>query len=276
VFVGDGIVITAAIVGAEVMREDSPYIPYSAQELAEEARRCVAAGASIIHLHVRNPDGSPSQAEPLFRAAIRAIREKTDAIVQVSTGGAVGMSLEERLGGLGAGAEMATLSCGSVNFGDGVFINSMPEMREVARRIRRHGLLPELEIFDAGHLDNAQRLIAEGAVGANSFLQFVLGVEGAIGARKSVLRFLLQELPRGAHWSVAAIGRHEFPMIAFAMELGGHARVGLEDNLYLERGVLAKGSAPLVEKAVQLARERGREPLSVRRVRALIERAHAA
>ena len=273
---GDGIVVTAAIVGAEVMREDSPYIPYSAQEIAEEARRCVAAGASIIHLHVRNPDGSPSQAEPLFRAAIRAIREKTDAIVQVSTGGAVGMSLEERLGGLAAGAEMATLSCGSVNFGDGVFINSMPEMREVARRIRRHGLLPELEIFDAGHLDNAQRLIAESAVGTNSFLQFVLGVEGAIGARKNVLRFLLQELPRGAHWSVAAIGRHEFPMIAFAMELGGHARVGLEDNLYLERGVLAKGSAPLVEKAVQLARERGREPLGVKRVRALIERAHAA
>lgn len=272
----DGIVVTAAIVGAEVMREDSPYIPYTAQEIAEEARRCVAAGASVIHLHVRNADGSPSQSEPLFRAAIRAIREKTDAIVQVSTGGAVGMSLEERLGGLPAGAEMATLSCGSVNFGDGVFINSMPEMREVARRIRRYGLLPELEIFDAGHLDNAQRLIAEGLVGPHPFLQFVLGVEGAIGARKSVLRFLLQELPRATHWSVAAIGRHEFPMTAFAMELGGHARVGLEDNLYLDRGVLAKGSAPLVERAVQLARERGREPLSVRRVRALIERAHAA
>lgn len=273
---GDGIVVTAAIVGAEVMRDDTPYIPYSAQEIAEEARRCVAAGASIIHLHVRNADGTPSQSEPLFRAAIRAIREKTDAIVQVSTGGAVGMSLEERLGGLGAGAEMATLSCGSVNFGDGVFINSMPEMREVARRLRSHGLLPELEIFDAGHLDNAQRLIAEGSVGAHAFLQFVLGVEGAIGARKNVLRFLLQELPRQTHWSVAAIGRHEFPMIAFAMELGGHARVGLEDNLYLERGVLSKGSAPLVEKAVQLARERGREPMSVRRVRGLIERAHAA
>ena len=97
-----------------------------------------------------------------------------------------------------------------------------------------------------------------------------------MGARKSVLRFFLQELPRNVHWSVAAIGRHELPMAAFAMELGGHARVGLEDNLYLERGVLAKGSAPLVERAVQLARERGREPLSVRRVRALLHRAKAA
>jgi 3-keto-5-aminohexanoate cleavage enzyme len=274
--VSNGIVLTAAIVGAEVTRDDSPYVPYTAEEIGEEARRCVEAGAAIIHLHVRNKDGSPSQDAVLFRAAIQAIRARTDAIVQVSTGGAIGMSLEERLGGLSAGAEMATLSCGSVNFGDSVFINTMPEMREVARRIRKHGLLPELEIFDAGHLDNAMRLVGEGLVGQPLWLQFVLGIEGAIGARKSVLRFLLQELARDVHWSVAAIGRHEFPMASFAMELGGHVRVGLEDNLYLERGVLAKGSAPLVTKAVQLARERGREPLSVRRVRALLERARAA
>jgi 3-keto-5-aminohexanoate cleavage enzyme len=163
-----------------------------------------------------------------------------------------------------------------VNFGDEVFLNALPDMREIAQRIRVHGLVPELEIFDAGHLDNALRLVETGAITQPYFLQFVLGVEGAIGARKSVLRFLTQELPRGVHWSVSAIGRHEFPMIAFAMELGGHARVGLEDNLYLERGVLAKGSAPLVEKAVKLARERGREPLSPKRVRALIQRARAA
>jgi len=274
--VSNGIVLTAAIVGAEVTRDDSPYVPYTAEEIGEEARRCVEAGAAIIHLHVRNKDGSPSQDESLFRAAIKAIRARTDAIVQMSTGGAIGMSLNERLGGLNAGAEMATLSCGSVNFGDSVFINTMPEMREVARRIRKHGLFPELEIFDAGHLDNAMRLVEEGLVGQPLWLQFVLGIEGAIGARKSVLRFLLHELGRDVHWSVAAIGRHEFPMAAFAMELGGHVRVGLEDNLYLERGVLAKGSAPLVAKAVTLARERGREPLSVRRVRALLERARAA
>ncbi len=186
------------------------------------------------------------------------------------------MSREERLGGLAAGAEMATLSCGSVNFGDAVFINTLPDMREIARRVRAHGLLPELEIFDAGHLDNALRLVEEGLVSQPLWLQFVLGIEGAVGARKSVLRFFLQDLPRGVHWSVAAIGRHEFPMIAFAMELGGNARVGLEDNLYLERGVLAKGSAPLVEKAAKLARERGREPLSVKRVRALLEKSRAA
>lgn len=272
----DGIVLTAAIVGAEVMRSDSPYVPYTAEEIAEEARRCVEAGAAVIHLHVRKEDGTPSQDETLFRAAIRAIRARTDAIVQVSTGGAIGMSLEERLGGLRAGADMATLSCGSVNFGDSVFINTLPDMREVARRIRAAGLAAELEIFDAGHLDNALRLVHEGLINQPMWLQFVLGIEGAIGARKSVLRFFLQELPRTVHWSVAAIGRHEFPMASFAMELGGHARVGLEDNLYLERGVLAKGSAPLVERAVQLARERGREPLSVRRVRALLNRAKAA
>jgi 3-keto-5-aminohexanoate cleavage enzyme len=274
--VSDGIVVTAAIVGAEVTRDDSPYVPYSAEEIAEEARRAVEAGAAVVHLHVRNPDGSPSQDEALFRAAIRAIRARTDAVIQVSTGGAVGMSLNERLGGLAAGAEMATLSCGSVNFGDGVFVNTLPEMREVARRVRSHGLLPELEMFDLGHLDNGLRLLEEGLLGQPLWVQFVLGVPGAVGARKSVLRFLLQELPRGVHWSVAAIGRHEFPMAAFAMELGGHVRVGLEDNLYLERGVLAKGNAPLVEKAVRLARERGREPFGVKRVRAMLEKKRAA
>jgi len=274
--VSNSIVVTAAIVGAEVTKEDSPYVPYSAVEIAEEAKRCVEAGAALIHLHVRKPDGSPSQDESLFRAAIREIRSRTDAVIQVSTGGAIGMSIDERLGGLHAGAEMATLSCGSVNFGDDVFENRLPQMREIARRIRNACLTPELEIFDAGHLDNAQRLVEEGLVAQPAFVQFVLGVPGAIGARKSVLRFLTTELPRGSHWSVAAIGRFQFPMAAFAMELGGHVRVGLEDNLYLERGVLSRGSAPLVDKAVKLARERGREPISARRLRLMLSAARAA
>lgn len=268
----DGVVITAAIVGAEVTRAQTPFVPYTAKEIAREAKRCADAGAAIVHLHVRNEDGSPSQDARLFKAAIDAIREETDVVVQVSTGGAVGMSVEERLGGLTCAPEMATLNCGSINFGDEVFENPWPTMREIAARIREAGVVPELELYELGHLDNAMRLVREGLVREPLWVQFVLGVPGAVGARESVLRFFVSELPAGAHWSVAAVGRHQFPMAELALALGGHVRVGLEDNIYLERGVLAEGSAPLVTKAVERARAHGRTPLSSADVRALLAR----
>ncbi len=264
------IVLTAAIVGAEVTRAQNPHVPYTAGEIAAEAKRCVDAGAAIIHLHVRDEHGAPSQAEPHFRAAIDAIRACTDAVVQVSTGGAVGMPLEERLGGLSCGPEMATLNCGSINFGDEVFLNSWPDMRAVAARLAEARVCPELELYELGHLDNAMRLVREGLVRAPLWVQLVLGVSGALGARESVLRFFVSELPKDAHWGVAAVGRHQFPMAKLATELGGHVRVGLEDNLYLERGVLAEGSAPLVERAAAIARAAGREPVSAARVRGLL------
>jgi 3-keto-5-aminohexanoate cleavage enzyme len=267
-----GVVITAAIVGAEVTRAQTPHVPYSPEEIAEEARRCAEAGAAVVHLHVRNPDGTPSQSEALFRATIEKIRARTDVVVQVSTGGAVGMPLEERLGGLACAPEMATLNCGTVNFGDDVFVNSWPDMCAVAKRIAAASAVPELELYEVGHLDSAMRLLREGLVSAPLWIQLVLGVPGAIGARDSVLRFLVSELPEGAHWGVAGVGRHEFPMAQLALELGGHVRVGLEDNIYLERGVLAEGSAPLVQKAVAMARAAGRDPLSPAAVRATLRR----
>lgn len=264
----DGIVITAAIVGAEVTRAQNPHVPYSAEEIASEAKRCADAGASIIHLHVRDAEGRPSQAEALFRAAIEAIRARCDVVIQVSTGGAVGMALEERLGGLLCAPEMATLNCGSVNFGDDVFVNTLPDMRQVAQRLTALRIVPELELYEVGHLDNARMLAREGLLTPPHFLQFVLGVPGAIGAREQVLRFFISELTPTDHWGVAAVGRHQFPMAELATKLGGHVRVGLEDNLYLERGVLAEGSAPLVERAVSIARSHGREPVRAREVRA--------
>ena len=266
----DGVMITAAIVGAEVTRAQTPHVPYSPEEIAAEAKRCADAGAAVVHLHVRNADGSPSQDAQLFKETIERIRARCDIVVQVSTGGAVGMSIDERLGGLTCTPEMATLNCGSVNFGDDVFMNPWPAMREIAQRIQAAKAVPELELYEVGHLDNALRLAREGLVHDPLWVQFVLGVPGAIGARESVLRFFVSELPKGAHWGVAGVGKHQFPMAELALGLGGHVRVGLEDNIYLERGVLAEGSAPLVEKAVQLARARGREPLSASEVRAAL------
>ncbi len=271
----DRVVITAAIVGAEVTRADTPYVPFTAREISEEARRCADAGAAIVHLHVRTEDGAPSQDAARFREAIEAIRAATDLVVQVSTGGAVGMDLETRLGGLTAKPEMATLNCGSINFGDEVFENSFPSMRYIARRIRDAGCVPELELYELGHLDNAAWLMREGLISEPHWVQLVLGVKGALAARESVLRFFVSELPAHCHWGVAAVGRHQAPMLALALALGGHVRVGLEDNIYLERGVLAEGSAPFVERAVSDALERGRTPATASEVRQALQQIQA-
>ncbi|MCC6644138.1 MAG: 3-keto-5-aminohexanoate cleavage protein [Polyangiaceae bacterium] len=263
-------VLTAAIVGAEVTRAQTPHLPITADELAVEAERCAAAGAAIIHLHVRHPDGTPSQQTELFQAAIDAIRRRADVIVQTSTGGAVGMSLEERAGPLACLPEMATLNLGTVNFGDEVFQNTRPEIRAMLARITAAGSVPELEVYEVGHLDEARSLVDEGRLAGPLHFQFVLGIKGAIGARPEVLRFLVSQLPAGATWGVAAVGRHQRPMTELALELGGNARVGLEDNVFLEKGVLAEGSAPQVARAAEFAKRIGRAVATTAQARALL------
>ena len=264
------LVITAAIVGAEVTRKDTPHLPITAEEIADEAARCREAGASVIHLHVRTLDGAPSQSSELFQAAIDAIRRKTDVIVQTSTGGAVGMSIDERSGPLACRPEMATLNCGTINFGDDVFVNTRPQIRDLAGRIRAAGCVPELECYDIGHLDEALELFREGAITAPLHFQFVLGIKGGASAREDVLRFLVSQVPQGATWGVAAVGRFQRPTTELAMRLGGHVRVGLEDNIYLEKGVLSEGSAPLVARAAAFAKTVGREVVTPDRARALL------
>jgi 3-keto-5-aminohexanoate cleavage enzyme len=262
------LVIAAAIVGAEVTRAQTPYLPITAQEIADEAARCREAGAAIVHLHVRNPDGSPTQAEDRFREAIEAIAKKTDVIVQTSTGGAVGMSITERAGPLACKPEMATLNLGTVNFGDDVFVNTRPDIRKLAGLIKEAGSVPELECYEVGHVEEGIRLAQEGLLSAPYHFQFVLGIAGAIGATEENLRTLVARLPEGSTWAVAATGRNQRPMTELAMRLGGHARVGLEDNIYLEKGVLSEGSAPLVARAAAYARSIGRKPLEPEAARA--------
>jgi 3-keto-5-aminohexanoate cleavage enzyme len=264
------LVITAAIVGAEVTRANTPYLPITAQELADEAARCRDAGASVIHLHVRNADGSPSQSAELFGEAVTRIREKTDVIVQTSTGGAVGMSVEERLGPLAIKPEMATLNCGTINFGDDIFVNTRPDIRAIAKRIRDAGSIAELECYEVGHVQEALALLKEGAIAEPLHFQFVLGVPGAIMPSEEVVRFMLSLVPQGATWAVAAVGRYQRPMTELAMRLGGHARVGLEDNIYLEKGVLAEGNAPLVARAAAYGKSLGREIVDPDRARKLL------
>ncbi|WP_437980794.1 3-keto-5-aminohexanoate cleavage protein [Sorangium sp. So ce117] len=264
------LILTAAIVGAETTRAQTPHLPITARELADEAARCRDAGASVVHLHVRNPDGSPSQSRALFAEAIAAINEKTDVIVQTSTGGAVGMGVDERAQPLLCSPEMATLNCGTINFGDGIFDNTRPLIRDMAARIRAGGSVAELECYEVGHIHEALSLFAEGLLAEPLHFQFVLGVPGGIAAREDVLRFMITQIPQGATWGVAAVGRHQRPMTELAMQLGGHARVGLEDNIYLDKGVLAEGSAPLVARAAAFARSVGREVVEPDRARQLL------
>ncbi|MDB4968136.1 MAG: 3-keto-5-aminohexanoate cleavage enzyme [Myxococcales bacterium] len=271
-------IITAAIVGAETTRAQNPHLPLNADELAAEAERCVQAGASVIHLHVRDDAGRASQEGPRFRAAIRAIRARTDVIIQTSTGGAVGMTVAERAGPLectGADApEMATLNVGTINFGEDVFMNKAADTSDMARRIGAHGAMPEVEIYDAGHLDIAADLVKHGLVSAPIHLQFVLGVKGALAATERNLEYLIERaeelMPAGTTWGVAGIGRHQLPMAALAARLGGNARVGLEDNIYVDKGVLAEGSAPLVARAAELCKVHGRAIASVSEARTLL------
>jgi 3-keto-5-aminohexanoate cleavage enzyme len=266
----DEVILTAAIVGAETTRAQTPYLPITAREIADEALRCREAGVAIIHLHVRNDDGTPTQSTERFAEAIHAIRAKTDCIVQVSTGGAVGMSMEERAQPLACKPEMASLNCGTLNFGDDVFVNKRPEIRDMAARIRKAGSVPELECYEVGHVEEAFALLNEGAIAAPMHFQFVIGIPGGIGAREANVEYMRSLVPEGATWGVAAPGRSQQPMTELAMRLGGHARVGLEDNIYLSKGVLSEGSAPLVARAAAYARSIGRTPVEPDRARTIL------
>jgi 3-keto-5-aminohexanoate cleavage enzyme len=270
-------ILTAAIVGAETTRQQTPHLPLTAEELGAEAARCAAAGATVIHLHVRHDDGRPSQDTELFRKAIRAIRARCDVVIQTSTGGAIGMSVDERCGALhleGADApEMATLNVGTMNFGDEIFENPLPMVMEVARRIRARGCVPEVEVYDAGHLDITAELVKKELVSEPLHVQFVLGIRGGMAANARNLDFLIEGLGGlrpGYSWGVAGVGRHELPLAELAIVRGGNVRVGLEDNIYLEKGVLAEGSAPLVAKAAEMIRARGRTVATIEETRRIL------
>jgi 3-keto-5-aminohexanoate cleavage enzyme len=272
----DKLIITAAICGAEVTRAQTPYLPLTPEELAEASRECRDAGAAMVHLHVRDVAGNPTQSGDVFTDAVTRIRARTDIIVQASTGGAVWMTPDQRLDSLRCRPEMATLTCGTVNFGDEVFQNDAPTIRTFAKRQAELGVRPEFEIFDAGHLAMAERLVSEGLVTGHLHYDFVLGVPGALPASVENLVFLSRQLPKGATWTVAGMGRHQLPMAAAAIVMGGNVRVGFEDNIYYAKGVLATSNAQLVERVVRLARELGREVATPDEARALLGLRHEA
>jgi len=249
----DKMIITAALTGAEVTRKHNPNLPVTPAEIAEEAYRCFKAGASIVHVHVRNEDETPTQAAEVFRETLDLIRAKCNIIIQVSTGGAVGMTAGERLQPVYLKPEMATLSTGSVNFGDDVFLNPPAYLEEFARAMQENGVKPEIEVFDVGMINNALQLVKKGLLSEPLHYDFVMGVPGGIPGTIKNLLHLVESIPPGSTWTVAGMGRTELPLGAAAIIMGGHVRVGFEDNIYYEKGVLADSNAQLVERIVRVA-----------------------
>jgi 3-keto-5-aminohexanoate cleavage enzyme len=240
----DKLIITCAICGAEVTKAQNPYVPYTIDEIVREAKAAYDAGASIIHLHVREDDGTPTQSKDRFKLAMDAILAVIpDVIIQPSTGGAVGMSNDERLQPIELYPEMCTLDCGSVNFGgDEVFINTENDIIYFSEKIYEKGIFPELECFGKSHIDQVLRLHKKNIIKEPLHFSFVLGVTGGQTGEERDFHFLRESIPSNATFSVAGIGRYEFTLAELAIQYGGHVRVGLEDNLYLEKGVLANGT----------------------------------
>lgn len=265
------LIITCALTGAETTKQDNPNLPVTPDEIALAAWEVRQAGASIVHLHARSEDGTATQNKSVYQEIIGKIRDSgNDIIIQVSTGGAVGMSGDERIQPVTLQPEMATLTTGTVNFGDGVFLNHPRDIENFAKIMKSNDVLPELEIFDAGMIRNALLLIKKGLVPAHAPFDLVMGVPGGIPGTPRDLLFLVESLPPGTRWFVAGIGRAQLPLATMAILLGGHVRVGFEDNVYYQKGVLAESNARLVARIVRLAEELGREVANPQEAREIL------
>lgn len=266
----DKLIITAALTGAEVTRAQQPALPITPEEIAEAAHACAQAGAAIVHVHARNPDGSPSQDKELYREILAQVRARCDVIVQVSTGGAVGMTPQERLAPVTLRPEMATLSMGTVNFGGDVFMNSPTDMEVFAQTLQAQGVKAELEIFDSGMLTTALRWLQKGLLRGPQHFDFVLGIPGGMAGTPQALMYLSGQVPEGCTWGVAGIGAAQLPLGALAIVLGGHVRVGFEDNVYYRKGELATSNAQLVARMARISRELERPVATPQEARALL------
>ncbi|MBM7572905.1 3-keto-5-aminohexanoate cleavage protein [Aquibacillus albus] len=265
------ILLTAAVTGAGDTTAKSPHVPVTPKEIAQAAIESAKAGATIAHVHARDPKtGGISHNVEHYREIVDRIREsETDVIINITSGG--GGDFIPSLNTPAAGGdgtdiqipeerhqpvgellpEMCTLDCGSVNFGNMIYMSPTDWLRDQAKLIQQSGVKPELECFDSGHLRFAKQLIAEGLIDDDPMFQFCMGIPWGMDVDAETMLYMKNRLPENAHWSAFGIGRMQFPILAQAVQLGGNVRVGLEDNLYLSKGVLARNDQ-LVDKAVTI------------------------
>ena len=255
------LIISACICGAEVTKENNPAVPYTVEEVVREAKSAYDAGAALIHLHVRWDDGTPTQDKGRFQECVDAIRKVCpDVIIQPSTGGAVGMTDLERLQSteITPTPEMATLDCGTCNFGgDEIFINTDNTINNFGDIMKERGIKPECEVFDKGMIDLALKAAKKGHIDYPMHFDFVLGVQMTATVRDLV--YMATSVPAGSTWTATGIGKTCWDIVAATIALGGHVRVGFEDNVYMSKGVLAKSNGEMVERVVQMAKLMNRE-----------------
>ena len=258
-----GIVVTAALTGPIASKTDHPALPTSPEEIAKAAAQARTAGAAVVHLHFRDEGGRPTADLRIAERTLELVQEKTDALVQVSTGVGLDVPYAERAKLVELRPRMASLNVCSMTFGAGEFRNPPDEVQRLAYRMQELGVKPELEVYDTGHIDVALSLAAEGLLASPLQFSIVMGVKGGMPATPEALVQVSKLLPHDAIWQIVAIGRGHTSMLALAIALGANARTGLEDTLMLRRGVQAPDNASLVRRAVEIAAAFGRDPLDV-------------
>jgi uncharacterized protein (DUF849 family) len=283
------VIVTCALTGGGNTTSASPHVPITPQQIAAEALAARSAGAAIVHIHVRDPEtGEPSREVSLYREVVNRIRDAgSDVLINLTTGAGARFLPDDADPNRNSIAGMATpeerirhvvelkpdicsLDIATMNFGPHAFVNIPAHIERIASAVREHGVKPELEVFDLGHVALAKHFCERGVFGSSPWMQLCLGIPWGAPATTEAMLAMKQALPSGALWSGFGISRHEFPMVAQAVILGGHARVGLEDNLYLAAGKLSPGNAPLVERAVRIIVELGEEVATPAQARDII------
>ncbi len=275
-------IITAALTGVLATREQCPAIPYTPEEIAEEARRSVEAGAAIVHIHARQPDGRPAYDVETYRRIKEEIAARCDDVIINFSTGAIGIPIEDRIAHVRElQPDMAALNMGSMNYAiysekrkrfyhDHVFANPFKDIIYLLEGMNAAGTKPELECFDTGHIGNTAPLVDMGILKPPLHFSLILGVLGGIPATTENLIHMKNNLPPGSTWQVIGISLAQWPLVAAAITLGGHVRVGLEDNFYLRPGEMARSNGDLVAKAARLVRELGGEVASVEEARQIL------
>jgi 3-keto-5-aminohexanoate cleavage enzyme len=267
------LLITVAPTGAETAKESCPQLPTTPEELAQTAKDCERAGAGMIHLHVRNREHRPTLDLPLLREWVAAVRESTDLIVQLSTGGSVHDPLDQRLKVLDAAPDACSLTMGTTNFGDDVFSNPWPFVCELYQLIQERGVVPEFELFDLGQVHAMRRLLDRFGLPAAGkvHVDLVMGVPGGMNGTTDALVAAVHDLPpETTSWSATGIGRSTLSVMLASLSKGGHLRVGMEDVLTISKGVPVESNAQLVERAAAIGALAQRHPMTPDEARDLI------
>jgi uncharacterized protein (DUF849 family) len=269
---GPATLITVASTGAESEKSAVPALPVTLDELVTTAKECSAAGAAMIHVHIRDADAQPTLDPGRLRDTVQALRDSSDLIVQLSTGGAVTDPYDHRLAVLDARPDGCSLTCGTVNFGDGVFLNPWGFIKELYVKSQEYGVVPEFELFDFGHIATLHRLLAElgPPAGGHVHCDLVMGVPGGLPGSAATLVQAVGALPAGATWSATGIGRTSLPVLLAALSAGGHLRVGMEDTVTFARGRAVQSNAELVARAAAVAGLAQRPAMSPAAARSLL------